>query len=545
MTTVSLILVMLLAVVISGFIGRVLPRPVPLALIQIVLGAVIAALFDFHVPLDPQIFFLLFLPPLLFLDGWRLPKHTLMRDKWTVLELALGLVLFTVVGMGFFINWLIPAIPLAAAFALAAVLSPTDPVAVTALGNRIPMPKRLLHILEGESLLNDASGLVCLRFAVAAALTGTFSLADATLTVDWLAVGGIATGVLVTYGITEVKGKIAKHFGEESGTQILVSLLIPFGAYMAAEHLGCSGILAAVAAGVTMGYAETTGYAMAATRVRRNVVWDTLQFAAHGAIFVLLGQQMPAIVDGAVRVVHETGHQEAWWLAVYVGAITLALGVLRFAWVFASIRFTMLSAWSKGATVPKVPLRVVAAMSVAGVRGAVTLAGILTLPLMMNDGSAFPARDLLIFMAAGVIILSLLVATFSLPHLMQGLQLPTDPADKDEELKTRAAAAKAAMEAVELALHEMSAGKDDADLYAGAAARVLGQYRHRMEDNQKRGQEREQTRKVREIERKLRLVGLKAERAEIFRLGRSRTIADDLMRKLVREIDLIEARDGA
>src|SRR5690606_13218678 len=186
---------------------------------------------------------LLFLPPLLFLDGWRIPKQDLLRDKSTILELALGLVLFTVVGVGFFIHWLIPAMPMAVAFALAAVISPTDPIAVSAIAARNPIPKRVMHILEGESLLNDASGLVCLRFAIAAALTGTFSILDASLTFIQLALGGIAIGVGVTWAITWAKGKLSKTFGEESGSQILISLLIPFAAYLLAERFHCSGIL--------------------------------------------------------------------------------------------------------------------------------------------------------------------------------------------------------------------------------------------------------------------------------------------------------------
>ena len=194
METIALILFLLLAVVISGALARMSPVPVPLPLVQIVLGAVIASVAHFGVTLDPEIFFLLFLPPLLFLDGWRIPKQGLFRDKGTILELALGLVVFTVLGVGYFIHWLIPTMPLAVAFALAAVISPTDPIAVSAIAARVPIPKRLLHILEGESLLNDASGLVCMRFAVAAALTGTFSLTAAAGTFLWLALGGIAIG---------------------------------------------------------------------------------------------------------------------------------------------------------------------------------------------------------------------------------------------------------------------------------------------------------------------------------------------------------------
>ena len=176
METISSALILLLAVVVSGSIGRIIPFALPLPLVQIALGAAIASVATLRVELSPNIFFLLFLPPLLFLDGWRIPKEGLLRDKGTILELALGLVVFTVLGLGLLIHWMIPSMPLAVAFALAAIVSPTDPIAVSAIAARVPIPKRLMHILEGESLLNDASGLVCMRFAVAAALTGTFSI---------------------------------------------------------------------------------------------------------------------------------------------------------------------------------------------------------------------------------------------------------------------------------------------------------------------------------------------------------------------------------
>src|ERR1700681_669718 len=415
------------------------PVPLPLPHVQIALGPAIASVANLGVALKPDIFFLLFLPPLLFLDGWRIPKEGLFRDKETILELALGLVVFTVVGVGFFINWMIPEMPVAIAFALAAVVSPTDPIAVSAIAARVPIPKRLMHILEGESLLNDASGLVCMRFAVAAALTGTFSLVDAFGTFLWVAIGGIALGVGVTWMVTVAKNWVSRHFGEETGSQILISLLIPFGAYLLAEHLHCSGILAAVAGGITMSHVEQSGQALAVTRVRRSAGWDFVQFTASGIIFVLLGEQLPQIVTGAAQVVRETGHHEPVWLLAYVVAIYVALAALRLLWVWTSLRFTLFRAALKGQN-PVVPSsRLIAATSLAGVRGTITLAGVLTLPLTMNDGSAFPARDLAIFLAAGVIIVSLVAASFSLPFVLKGLELPPEPSQQEEEDRARMA----------------------------------------------------------------------------------------------------------
>ncbi|WP_341989169.1 Na+/H+ antiporter [Azorhizobium sp. AG788] len=545
METIALILLLLLAVVISGTLTRLSPVPVPLPLVQIGLGALIASVAELTVPLQPDIFFLLFLPPLLFLDGWRIPKEGLFRDKGTILELALGLVVFTVIGVGFFINWLIPAMPLAVAFALAAIVSPTDPIAVSAIAARVPIPARLMHILEGESLLNDASGLVCMRFAVAAALSGTFSPAAAFGTFLWVAIGGVAIGVAVTWGTTVAKNWISRHLGEETGSQILISLLIPFGAYLLAEHLHCSGILAAVAAGITMSYAEHSGQALAVTRVRRSAVWDTVQFAANGVIFVLLGEQLPQIIAGAAQVVRETGHHEPAWLIAYVAAINLALAGLRFTWVWVSLRFTLARAARKG-KVPYVPgWRLVAATSLAGVRGTITLAGVLTLPLTLVDGSAFPARDLAIFLAAGVIVFSLVAASIGLPFLLKGLKLPPEPSHQKEEDQARDAAAEAAIRAVERAQHEMGDGRADVDLYVDVGARIMELYRQRIDGRAKIGAEGDLVRKLDAVERELRLAGLRAEREEIYRFARLRRISDDMTHKLVREIDLLEARFSA
>ncbi|WP_229425100.1 cation:proton antiporter [Massilia sp. Se16.2.3] len=210
MDSMDVVLAMLLAVIGSGYLVRLLPFGLPLPLVQIALGAIIAGVFKHGVTLDPELFFVLFLPPLLFLDGWRIPKVGLFRDKGTILELALGLVVFTVVGAGFLIHWLVPGMPLAVAFALAAIVAPTDPVALSAITARVPVPRRLMHILEGESLLNDASGLVCFRFAVAAAMTGSFSLATASLTFLWVALAGVACGVGVTLAISFAQRVAAK-----------------------------------------------------------------------------------------------------------------------------------------------------------------------------------------------------------------------------------------------------------------------------------------------------------------------------------------------
>jgi CPA1 family monovalent cation:H+ antiporter len=534
---------MLAAVVVSGVLVRVLPFAIPTPLVQIGLGAAIAAFSEHGVRLDPDIFFLLFLPPLLFLDGWRIPKEGLLRDKGTILELALGLVIFTVIGVGLFIHWMIPAMPLPVAFALAAIVSPTDPVAVSSITSRVPMPRRAMHVIEGESLLNDASGLVCFRFAVAAVMTGTFSPPVAALTFLQLVIGGVAIGVGLTFLVMLGKNAISKRFGEESGAQVLVSLLIPFAAYQTAEHAGGSGILAAVSAGIMMSYMEMSGAALGQTRMQRAAVWNTVQFALNGIMFVLLGEQLPELLLNAANAVQESNHVNPWWLAVYVLAINLALAALRFLWVWVSLRFAVLVAMIKGTPSPgKLNVRLVAAVSVAGVRGAITLAGVLTLPLTLNSGLPFPARDLAIVLAAGVVVLSLIAASVALPRLLKDLNMPEDSHHAIEEDRARVAAAGAAIRAIEQATHDLAQGQHDADLYAEAAAQAMDLYRRRIQGHSETGENAARQRQFDDIDRRLRLAGVRAERETIFALARGQEVSDECSRKLVRELDLLEER---
>jgi Na+/H+ antiporter len=541
METLSIVLVMLAAVVVSGALSRMVPFNLPTPLIQIALGCAIGLVAQIRVDLNPELFFVLFLPPLLFLDGWRIPKDELFKDLPVVIELALGLVIFTVIGAGLFIHWLIPAMPLAVSFALAAIISPTDPIAVSAIAARVPIPKRMMHILEGESLLNDASGLVCFRFAVAAALTGAFSLHEAAASFVWMAVGGLVIGALTTIAITRAKAWVTRRYGEEIGSQILISLLIPFISYLVAEHFHCSGILAAVAAGVTMSFTEISRQTLAATRMRRNSVWDTIQFTANGAIFLLLGEQLPMILASAGETVKLSGHGEPWWLIVYIVAISLGLASLRFVWVWASFKVSMLR--NTGTSPLKgSELRLVTAMSLAGVRGAITLAGVLTLPLTLVDGTAFPARDLAILIAAGVIVMSLAAASIGLPIILRGLVMPSDPSALATENSARVALAEAAIRRIESEQHRLAEGRNDADLYASVAAEAMDLYRARIESRAQEGEAAVAMRVRDGIGRDLRLAALAAERDELFTLARDRRIGSALATKLTREIDLNEAR---
>jgi len=538
---IELALALLLAVLVSGYIVRALPIPLPLPIVQIVLGWIISNRLHQGVQLRPEVFFLLFLPPLLFLDGWRISKDGLLRDKGAILQMAFGLVVFTVIGAGYLIHWLIPAMPLAVAFALAAIVSPTDPVAVSSIGAHAPVPKRMMHILEGESLLNDASGLVCFQFAVAAVLTGSFSLGAATLTFLWVALAGLLCGVVFTLAVTWIQQRLTRRFGQEGGSPILINLLMPFGAWLLADALHASGILAAVAAGITMSYVELTGRAMAKTRVERAAVWNTIEFALNGVMFVLLGEQLPRIVHGAIATVEQSGHRNPWWLAVYAIAITLGLALLRLVWVWLSLRFYAVRRRRAGDPLKHTGWRVVLATTLAGARGAITLAGILTLPLLLPNGSPFPVRDLAIFIAAAVIVLSLVGASVGLPPLLKKLERPLESGAGQEGDHARAVAAHAAITAVRNALSEMQqSAPADAGICAGAASRVITLYRRRIHDDVLEDTDAEKLRRSDAIERQLRLVALEHERKEIMAMTLGHRISEETSRRLLRDIDLVE-----
>ncbi|SNB51617.1 sodium/proton antiporter, CPA1 family [Arboricoccus pini] len=532
---------LLAAVVASGTIARMLPAalPLPVSLVQIALGALIGSFGALRVELDPEVFFLAFLPPLLFADSWQIPREGLLRDKWTILKLALGLVVFTVLGLGPLIHWMLPVMPLAVCFALAASVSPTDPVSVQAIAGRIKVPTRMLRILEGEALLNDASGLVCMRVAVIAALTGGFSLSSALSLFLWLSLVGIALGIGVTLLITRVAAWIRRHFGEESGSHILISVLTPFAVYLLAEHFGGSGILAVVAAGITMSYAELMGDQGAGTRIRSLAVWDAIRFATNGVMFVLLGEQMPGIFTAALS---QSRDHIGWPLPLVALIIVLALAALRFTWVWSSLRITVFRSRRRGVPAPQPPVFLLLAASVAGVRGAVTLAGILTLPLTLPDGSPFPARELAIFLAAAVILLTLVAASFLLPPLIRHLHLPEENELAAQEAAMRVQAAEAAIQAIGKEQHAMAEGRQDTDLYAEVSARLMDLYRRRLEGTAASETDAATNRRLVEIERELRLAAVRAERETILRAARRRRINDEVRRKLIRELDIQEVR---
>ncbi|USB42757.1 Na+/H+ antiporter [Klebsiella africana] len=540
MSLIAIVLVFIMAIVVTVFLSHLLPVKVPLPLIQIAAGAALAAC-GFQVDFDPHIFLLLFIPPLLFLDGWRIPKDAFFRDMKPILSLAIGLVLVTILGIGLFIHWLIPAITVAAGFALAAILSPTDPVAVSAMTASSPLPSRMAHILEGESLLNDASGLVAFNFAIAAVLTGSFSPGDAVVKFFLMAAGGILSGLVVVWVTGKCNNFLVRRTREEPAIQILISLLIPFVAYLLAEAFHVSGILAAVAAGIAMHYEQLSGPRLPATRMKSSAVWSMLQTTLNGMIFLMLGEQLPRMLRTLPAVASQAGVSSSWYLLLYAVAITLALGVMRFAWVWLSMTLTIFRRKRRGKAITIRPrFSIMSVMALAGVKGSVTLAGILTLPVMLADGSPFPGRELLIFLSMAVILMSLVVAAIGLPFMTRYLadDLPHDTGKED----IGAVMTEVAINRLNALLDEPLDDPSEEALRADAGNMLLETYQRRLHynDNEEGQDVGLELAKRARLEKYMQREVIVAQRQELFRLRRAHNISDTTFYEVLREIDLKE-----
>jgi CPA1 family monovalent cation:H+ antiporter len=539
------VLILLMLVSVSKLVGRVVPLPLPL--VQIAAGALLAwPTLGLHVALDPELFLFLFLPPLLFADGWRMPKRDLWRLRGPILTLAVGLVLFTVVGAGYFIHWILPSIPLPVAFALAAVLSPTDAVAVSAITqDRLPTP--LMHMLQGEALMNDATGLVTFKFALVAAITGAFSLAEASVTFVLVALGGLAIGVALSWLVGRLRAWMIARGWDDPATHVVFMLLLPFAAYVVAERVGASGILSAVAAGMMQSWLDLLPR-QTSTRLLNRSVWSLLEFSFNGLIFLLLGLQLPDIIKAV------TSHEASlWptllWRCLDVVAIFAVLVMLRFVWVQSIWRLIgVIRRWRGKEDLVLVPnARSCWLLTIGGVRGAVTLAGVMSVPLLISAGTAFPERDLLIFIAAGVILLSLVSACIALPLLLRGVAKSPDDTlrqEAKEAWRRTAEAAIHALEAEDLAEPGMPQDAAQAALAAELKARLMAEYRHQLDSFNDSAEAQALAEQMDQLERRLRLRALRAQRLELYKLHRHHQVGDDVVRQVLGELDMSEANLG-
>ena len=552
MHTVETVLLVLMLGALTGIAARYV-RAIPLPLIQIALGALIAWPQDgLHIAFDPELFLLLFIPPLLFADGWRIPKREFFALAKPILLLAFGLVFITVFGLGYLIHWLIPSIPLTVAFALAAVVSPTDAVAVSAISRNLGMPSKTMHLLEGESLLNDASGLVALKFAVAATLTaGSFSWENAAKDFTWMSVGGLGLGALMGWGFSRGRDMVTRRVGDVAATQmVLLLILLPFASYIMGEYIGVSGILSAVAAGIATNFADLDRSNFISERLQTEGPWSMVDAAFNGAIFLLLGLQLPSIIGETLR---GAAHRDVWLLLGYVAAISCALLALRWAWLMLGVRSSLHKAHRQGRMVERPSALLTLATTVAGIRGAVTLAAALSIPTHLANGRVFPERNLLIFLATGTILFTLVLGSIVLPLLLRRIPPVEDTQAQHEERLARTAACQAAI--ASLALPEDQAQQHSAQWLAQhqeVAGRITQEYRNRIQlldesgvantpeaqsDSPEVVHER-RLRYLREIE--LRLHCIQVERNTLYAERQAHRINDEMLRAMVSELDMSE-----
>lgn len=428
----ELILLLLAAVLLSSVIDQIVPR-ISSPLVQIALGLVIAlfSVSPIEITIDPNLFLVLFIAPLLFYESKEMDKAALWKNRKPVLSLAIGLVVVSTLIIGFYLNWLSPSIPLAAAFALGAALSPTDAVAVTSLSKESKINPRQRNILESESIMNDASGVVSFQFALAALVTGTFSLLDASISFVFSFVGGILIGLAIALVVNYIVKK-ARDLGLENTTfHVLLELCMPFLVYLIANWAGTSAIIAVVAAGLTTSITpHKLGPSISRLNIVSTSVWKVFAFTLNGIVFVLLGATLPTTMSGA----WESAGVSNYILVLEILVITLISYLIRFIWLYVmNVRERRKDGKRK---VTRTDIRDVVISTLAGARGAITLSVMMTLPFILNTSEGpevFLVRNQLLFLASGVIILTLLVATFLVPIIAPKKENDVEAEEKERD----------------------------------------------------------------------------------------------------------------
>ncbi len=458
------VLCMLGAVLVSSVVSHIFPKA-PASLVQIALGLLLAVTpLHIEVTLDSEFFLLFFIAPLLYWDAFESDKKALWNQRRPVLALALGLVLLIVLVVGFFTHWLIPSIPLAAAFALAAALGPTDAVAVTTLGKRIDIPTRHKTMLLGEGLLNDASGVVSFQCAVAALVTGAFSIVEASESLLWDFLGGIGIGVLLAL----LKGLVVRavrRFGLEDVTfHVLIQVLTPFAFFLLAENLGVSGILAVVAAGLVDSASERSMVPSAANlNIVSNSVWTIISFTLNGLVFVLLGMLLPIATSRTLA-----NNVSNYTLLGYALLITLVLVAVRFVWCLATVLIEK-DAEGRRQKLDRDAVMSATLLTLCGAKGAVTLSICLSIPRFVGTGEVLQSRELIIFLGAATILITLLMANFLVPLIVP----------KKEQVLTRTDETEARIKVLRDVVQSLATNPELAD--KRAVRRVIASYETRID----------------------------------------------------------------
>lgn len=451
--TFEFVLIVLTCVAASSVIDKFVNVSIPV--IQVVIGLLVALVLPSvqEVHLESELFMLLFIAPLLFNETRETNIRALLLNLNSILSLAIALVVVSVLSVGYALHLMVPSIPLAAAFALASALGPTDAATVTALKSNIHLTHRQQTLLSGESLINDASGVVAFQFSVAAAVTGAFSLVDAAGSFTVLFVGGVAMGIVTGFAFSAINAMLGRLGYEDTVANVLYEVLTPFLVYLLAETFHVSGVLAVVAAGLVIALPrrQSNNALFARQKLVSDSTWKVISFLINGTIFVFLGMQLPLAVlpgtNGGLNILQILG---------IVVVITLFMHAVRFAWLYALETHKL----HKGGhlctgkddasdsedtngekpdeqlkpTCAIKPISITSAeliknvlvTTIAGAKGAVTLSIILTLPLTTQSGAAFPQRDLLITIAAGVILATLLLADNLLPVLSKSPEADSD-----------------------------------------------------------------------------------------------------------------------
>jgi CPA1 family monovalent cation:H+ antiporter len=493
--------------------------------IVLVLGGALFGLIPGLPPvhLEPDLVFLFFLPPLLYPAALFTSWRDFRANLRPISLLAVGLVLFTTALIAWVTHSLI-GLPLAVGFVLGAIISPPDAVAATAITQRLRVPRRIITILEGESLVNDATALVAYRFAIAAVVSGTFSWADAGAKFLMVAAGGIAIGLAIGKVVARIHQRL-----DDPPIQATISLLTPYAAFVSADRLGVSGVLAVVTAGVYLGW-RSPEVITARTRLLVRPVWETAGFVLNGFIFILIGLQLP-------EVLHAVSGYSPLQLVTYALAISLAAIVIRVLWVYPGAYLPRWLFRSIREREPHPPWQNVMIVAWTGMRGVVSLAAALAIPLTLADGSPFPGRDLILFLTCAVIVATLVVQGLTLPTLIRWLKVTDDGADDQEEHDARLRANQGAL----ARLNELA---QSSTLDPEVVQRIRVEYEDRIrqlgisDSSDGHAPHRLFAPDYEHLSREI----LGVERQIILQLRNEHVINDDVLRRIQRDIDLAEAR---
>jgi monovalent cation/hydrogen antiporter len=518
----SLILVAVLVAVAVLLIAAQASRiPYPILLVAGCLGLSLVPGIP-AIELPPDLVLIAVLPPLLYGAAFFTSLRDLRENAGAISLLAVGLVLTTMLVVATVAHYAVPGLSWQGAFVLGAVVSPTDPTAATAIAERLGLPRRLVGLIEGESLVNDGTALVAYKFAVAAVVTGSFSLADAAGTFLLNVVGGIAIGLGVGILIRQLRRRL-----DNPPVEITISLLSGYFAYLPAHAAGLSGVLAAVTVGVYMGW-HTPELTSAQTRLQGIAVWEIVFFVLNALLFALIGLQLPLILDALSG--RSTGE-----LIGYAALVTAAVIAARFLWVVPGTYITARVRQRKRA-IPN-PGRTSIVLGWSGMRGAVSLAAALAIPLATDAGGPFPNRPLIIFLTFSVILGTLVIQGLTLPGVLQILGLEDEGLAEKEETKARIYAAEAALARLEELAEEGWVHPDTLERLRGLFGFRRERFRSRF-DPESDGAVEDRSAAFQRLMREL----LAAEREAVFELRRTRRIDDNVMRRVVRDLDLEEAR---